>query len=237
MRVNAIILAGGKGSRLRPITYEIPKPLLPVRGKAVILHLIELFKLHNIKDIVISIGYLKDRIKEQLGNGKDFGVRIKYVEERLPLGTGGALKKAMDILSNTFICTNGDELKDINLKNMLRFHKKNNCLVTIAIKNVKNVHNYGVVKLRNSKIVEFIEKPKNMKNGYINTGLYVMEKKFISKYIGNGFVSLEREVFPIMAKEGELLAYKFRGQWFDTGTFDRYEKAIKYWKGLSKAKR
>ncbi len=233
----AIILCGGKGTRLRPITQEIPKPLIPVHGKALIEHLIDLFKKYDIKDIILSIGYKKDKIKEHFKNGEHLGVNISYIEENeeAPLGTAGPLKKARKLLTETFIVTNGDELKNINLEEMYGIHKQNKAIATIALTTVPDPSNYGVADLSGSRILRFIEKPPKEKapSNLINSGLYILEPEVID-LIPDGYAMLEKEVFPIVAHEGKLHGYPFSGQWFDTGNLERYERALAEWKGIRK---
>lgn len=233
----AVILCGGRGSRLRPITQEIPKPLIPVHGKALIEHLIELFKKYDIKEIILSVGYKKEKVKEYFGNGARWGVNINYIEEseEVPLGTAGPLKKGRALLTETFIVTNGDELKDINLEEMYELHKENGALATIALTTVPDPSNYGVAELSGSRILRFIEKPPKDKapSNLINSGLYIFEPDVLN-LIPDGFAMLEKDVFPIVAHEGKLVGYPFSGQWFDTGNIDRYERALQEWKGVSK---
>ena len=126
--MKAVILAGGKGTRLRPLTYKIPKALLPINGKTLTEHLFDLFKRHGITNIFISIGYLSGHIKNHFKNGKKFGVDIKYLEENEPLGTAGPLRLAKDNLNESFLVSNGDELKDIDLDEMYEQHKRNKAL-------------------------------------------------------------------------------------------------------------
>jgi len=229
----AIILVGGKGTRFRPITYELPKALLPVKGKTVPEHLIELFKKYNITEIIFSIGYLADKIQDYYGDGSKYGINISYIREDKPLGSAGAIKLASSLLKETFIVTNGDELKDINLGEMYRFHKKNKAVVTAALTKVNDPHNYGVAKINNDIIMEFIEKPPKNKepSNLINSGLSIWEPEAI-KLIPNGFSMYEKDVFPLLAKAKKLYGYVFSGQWFDTGSPERYEKALKGWKGI-----
>lgn len=230
--MNAFILAGGKGTRLLPLTKEIPKPMIPFQDKPLLEHVIGLFKKYSINDIILSLGYKAEKIKNYFGDGKNFGVNISYVEESEPLGTAGPLRLAKNLLTGTFVMCNADELKNIDLNDMLAFHKNNNAAGTIALTTVNNPSDYGVARMNGSKIQEFVEKPKDPAIGnLINSGLYVLEPEVIS-LIGEGMVSIERTVFPKLASEGKLLGYKFSGQWFDTGTPERYEKAIKEWKGL-----
>ncbi|MBW2985478.1 nucleotidyltransferase family protein [Candidatus Woesearchaeota archaeon] len=231
--MKAVILAGGKGTRLRPLTYETPKALLPVHGKTLTEHLFDLFKRHGITEVFLSIGYLGEKIKDYFKDGKEFGVDIKYLEENEPLGTAGPLKLAKNELTESFLVSNGDELKDINLDEMYKQHKKNKALVTIALTKVEDPSQYGVAKLDGEKILEFIEKPKKGEapSNLINSGLYIIEPEIIDM-IPDGFAMLEKEVFPKLAKQGRLFGYAFSGQWFDTGNMERYDKALKEWKGL-----
>jgi NDP-sugar pyrophosphorylase family protein len=231
--MKAVILAGGKGTRLRPLTYETPKALLPVHGKTLTEHLFDLFKRHGITEVFLSIGYLGEKIKDYFKDGKEFGVDIKYLEENEPLGTAGPLKLAKNELTESFLVSNGDELKDINLDEMYKQHKKNKALVTIALTKVEDPSQYGVAKLDGEKILEFIEKPKKEEapSNLINSGLYIIEPEIIDM-IPDGFAMLEKEVFPKLAKQGRLFGYAFSGQWFDTGNMERYDKALKEWKGL-----
>ncbi|MBS3137461.1 nucleotidyltransferase family protein [Candidatus Woesearchaeota archaeon] len=230
-----LILAGGKGTRLKPITHEIPKPLVPLQGKPIIEYTMELFKKFGIKDVLLSIGYKGDKIKDYYGNGKRHDLNIIYLEEDKPLGTGGPLKLAKQYLTDTFVMCNADELKSIDLEEMYYFHKKNNAVVTIALTTVKDPSAYGVARLEGSKILEFIEKPKkeDAPSNLINSGLYIMEPEVL-KYLPENqeTVSIEKDVFPRLAQAGKLYGYPFSGQWFDTGTLERYEKAIAEWKGL-----
>ncbi len=230
----AFILAGGKGTRLRPITDEIPKPLIPVQGKPVIEHVIDLFKRSGIRDIIISVGYKADKIRDALGDGRRLGVSITYIEETQPLGTAGPLRLAKPFLTGTFVMCNADELKDIDLNAMYLFHKEVNALATIALTTVDDPSSYGVAKLQGSKIQEFIEKPKkgSAPSNLISAGLYILEPDVIDIIPGAGPASIERDVFPAIASQGKLYGFPFSGQWFDTGTLERYERAIKEWKGI-----
>jgi NDP-sugar pyrophosphorylase family protein len=228
----AVILCGGEGTRLRPITYKIPKPLVPLQGKTLLEHIIDLFKKYDIQEIVLSVGYLKNTIKEYFGDGKKFGVSIKYLEEDEPLGTGGPLLLGKNMLNDTFIVSNGDELKNIDLLEMMNKHRKNNAMITIALTRVDDPSHYGVAKMRGEQIEEFIEKPKKEEapSNLINAGLYIMEPEVIDMIKGR--CSLERDIFPKIAGMGKLFGFHFSGQWFDTGNMERYENAIKNWRGI-----
>ena len=230
----AFILAGGLGTRLRPITHEIPKPLVPIQGKPIIEHLIDLFRKYDIRNIIVSIGHMGGKIKNHLGDGKKFGVNITYVEEEERLGTAGPLRLAENILTDSFIVTNVDELKDIDLHDMYFFHKEIESIATIALTTVADPSTYGVADMQGSKILKFVEKPKkeNTPSNLINAGIYIFEPEIFDYIPKSGFAMLEKDVFPKLAVDNKLCGYPFSGQWFDTGTMERYEKAIKEWKGL-----
>ncbi|MFH1916638.1 MAG: nucleotidyltransferase family protein [Nanoarchaeota archaeon] len=229
-----VILAGGMGTRLKPITTEIPKPLVPVQGKPILEHNIELLRLHDIKDIIISIGYKGEMIREYFGDGRKFGVNIFYVEEKEPLGTAGPLRLAEALLQSSFVLMNGDELKDIDLFEMFHCHKEHHAWGTIALTEVADPVSYGCAKLDGEKILAFIEKPSKGKepSSLINSGLYILEPDVIG-LIPNKNCSIEKEIFPKLAEKGVLYGFKFNGQWFDTGTFERLETAIQNWNGYT----
>ncbi|MFH1849816.1 MAG: nucleotidyltransferase family protein [archaeon] len=226
----AIILAGGKGTRLRPITYEIPKALIPVHGRTLTEHLFDLFKKFEVREIILSVGYLRNKIMDHFGDGSKFGVSISYVEEEDELGTAGPLRLAKHLLTETFLVSNGDELKKVNIEAMYALHKEKNALATIALTTVNNPSLYGVAKLSGSNILEFVEKPKadEAPSNLINSGLYILEPQVID-LIPKGFAMLEKDVFPKLADTGRLIGYPFSGQWFDTGNIQRYERALKEW--------
>jgi mannose-1-phosphate guanylyltransferase len=230
----ALILAGGKGTRLYPITKEIPKPLVPLHDKPIMQHTIELFKKYGIDEIIISIGYKGDKIKEYFGNGKRFGVSITYIEETEPLGTAGPLNLARPYLTDTFVMCNADELKNIDLNEMYIFHKEIGAAATIALTTVADPSQYGVAKLTGNKILEFIEKPPQgtAPSNLINAGLYILEPEVLN-YVQKGASSIERSVFPFIAKDTKLFGFPFSGQWFDTGTLARYEEAMEKWEDIA----
>ncbi len=233
--MKALILCAGEGTRMNPITLEIPKPMLPIKGKPVLEHIISLFKEYSINDIIINVYHLKQKIKDYFKDGRDFGINISYIEEEILSGTAGPIKKISKEIDDTFFVSNGDELKDLDLDKMYDFHKKNKAFATIALKEVKNPSKYGVVKLNKDKIIDFVEKPEKGKepSNLINAGLYLFEPEVI-KYIPDGFSKLEVDIFPKLIRKGKVFGYKFNGQWFDTGNFKRYEEAIKNWAGITK---
>lgn len=229
----AFILAGGKGTRMRPFTYEMPKPLIPLQGKPLLQHIIELLRKYEVREVVLSIGYLGDKVRDYFGNGSKLGMDITYIEEKEELGTAGALNLAKDQLTETFLMFNGDVLSNIDLTDLVRFHREKKGLSTIALTPVEDPSRFGVARLKGDRILEFIEKPEKTKgvSKLINAGVYVLEPEVI-KYVPKGRAMMETDVFPKLAKTGKLYGYPFDGQWFDTGTYEAYENAIKHWKGI-----
>src|SRR3989344_6010485 len=232
----AVILVGGKGTRLRPLTYEKPKCLFDVNGKTVTEHLLDLLKKYGVRDIILSVGHLKGKIKSHFEDGSRFGVNITYIEEDEPLGTAGPLRLAKEHLKESFIVSNGDELKNINIPRMFRLHKRKDALATLALTTVDDPTQYGVARLDGSRIVEFVEKPKKDEapSNLINAGFYILEPKVLDM-IPEGFSMLEKDVFPKLAKMNRLRGFPFAGQWFDIGTVERYKMAEKQWKGITAA--
>lgn len=228
----AVILAGGHGAKMRPFTYEMPKSLFPVSGKPILEYTIELLRKYDIRDIIIVISHLGEKIREHMGNGKKYGVNIRYVKEEKPMGTAGSLRQAQHLLGKgTFIVLHGDIVVDTDLTDIVSFHNEQDVIATLALTSVVDPSIYGSVKLHGAKIVDFIEKPQKNKqtSQLINSGIYVFEPE-IFKYIPLNGVSLLEDIFPKLAKEKKLAGFSFEGQWFDIGTPVSYERAIKEWK-------
>lgn len=229
----AVILAGGKGTRLRPFTYELPKPLIPLQGKPLLQHSLDLLKSHGITEIYLSIGYKGKQIKDYFGNGEKFGLDIKYLEEKEPLGTAGPLKLAEKYLDDTFLLIWCDVLADIDLDDFISFHKNSGGLATMALASVDDVTAFGVASLKGSKINGFVEKPakEDAPSNLINAGMIILEPKVFKYFPDQKVISIEKEVYPKIVEAGKMYGYPFFGQWYDTGTHEAYEKAIKGWKG------
>lgn len=226
MPKKAFILAGGQGTRLRPITYEIPKPMIPIKGRPLLEHTINLLRKYDIREIIISIGYLGEKIKEYFGNGSKFGVTIHYIEEKEPMGTAGPLKLARKMLDTTFLMLNGDNVFNLDLVQMYRFHKKENASATIALTAVEDPSRYGVTRMNGAKIIEFLEKPQRWESNLINAGVYILEPEALD-LIPEGFSKIETDVFPVIASRNKLCGYPFEGYWKDLGTLESYEEALK----------
>ena len=229
--MKGFILAGGEGTRLYPVTLEIPKPLITVHGIPVLTYLINLYLDNNIDNIRINIQkkhsqYFQNWKKKYFPNKN-----IKFIIENKPSGTfSPLLKTSPQWFSETIVVSNGDELKKLNLKKMIEWHNKQGGIVTIGLVKVKDPQSYGSVKLKNNKIVKFGEKSKSPLSSYINSGLYLINPEIKNYFPKNKkFVMLEEDLFPKLAKEEKLFGYKWQGKWQDIGTLKRWEEAIKNW--------
>lgn len=230
---HAVVLVGGKATRLRPLTETMPKALIELQGRVIIDHVLELFKKYDVNNITLSVGYLKEQIKDHCKDGSGLGLNIDYVEEDEPLGTAGPLKLLPQQMTETFIVCNGDELKEIDIEKMYEFHKAHGGLATLALTEVEDPSAYGVARMEGDKILEFVEKPKreDAPSNFINAGFYMMEPEVL-EMIPEGRAMFEMDVFPQLAQDGKLFGFKFPGQWFDTGNFERLETARQQWRGL-----
>ena len=227
----AVILAGGKGTRLYPITYEIPKPLLPVNKKPIINYLVDLFLTQKVEEIAVLVSqeFKDDFYWWQKRYYPDNNFLL--VEEKEPLGTFGGLYLLKDWLKNgDFFMTNGDELKKIDLVEMGKFHSRKPGLATVALVEVPNPQDYGVAICEQEMIKEFLEKPENPPSKYISSGLYLLSPHVLQNHPGAKFSMIEKDLFPKLAKNNQLAGFKFRGKWTDCGTWDRYSQALKNWK-------
>ncbi len=233
--MKAIILAGGLGTRLRPITYEIPKPLITVKKKPIINHLIHLFFRHGITDIAVlaSEAHREDFLKWHEYSNPDLSQgNITIFFETKPRGTFGGMKLLLEWLGGEkFILSNGDELKDFDLKKLGEFHITHKPVGTIALVQVPNPSEYGVPVLEDHKIREFLEKPKNPPTDFISSGLYILEPSvFDYADFSKEYIMIEKDIFPVLAKEGKLAGLRLEGaRWYDCGNLERWEKAIREW--------
>ena len=238
----AIILAGGKGTRLYPVTLETPKQLLTVNKKPIINYLIEMFRKHGVEEIAVAVrksdfddfSWWLRRWQNDLG-----GVWVNLMVEEEPMGTLGYWAHNLHAWTGneSFFLTNGDELKDINLSAMSEYHYKIGGLATIAAVEVANPKEYGVIVFSDDNenyIEKFLEKPENPPTNFISSGLYLLDpriKDYIKEEISQNkrFLMIEKDLFPKLAGTKNLSAYKSSGKWFDCGNLERWEKAIKEW--------
>jgi mannose-1-phosphate guanylyltransferase len=224
--MKAVILAGGLGTRLRPITYKTPKPLVPLMGKPLVMHIIDSLP-PRVDTVVLAVSYMKDVLEEYF-RVNDCGRKVILVNETTPLGTGGAIKNVEEHLDDTFIVFNGDVLTSIDIDSMVKYHREKGGVGTISLWQVENPTAFGVVGLdKDNRINAFQEKPSMAEavSNMINAGVYVFEPDMLDN-IGKGSVSIEKEVFPKVLDQG-LYGYRYGGYWVDCGTRESYLKAQK----------
>ena len=223
--MQALILAGGEGTRLRPLTSTMPKPVVPLAGRPHITLMIDWLRGHGVDDVILSCGFLADGVRAVLGDGEELGVRLRYVEEPEPLGTGGALRYAGELLDERFLMLNGDVLCDLDLGAQLAQHERTGARATIALVGVEDPSAYGLVRLAEDHAVrEFLEKPSpdQIDTNLINAGAYVLERSVLEGMAPPGSnISIERDVFPDLVGRG-LYGFEAEGYWLDIGTPDRY---------------
>jgi len=223
--MQALILVGGLGTRLRKIAKDIPKVMVDLKGKPFLEYLILQFKKYNLDDIVLCAGYLKEKIESYFGNGDHLGVNIVYSEEPKPLGTGGAIKLAENLVkSDNFIVMNGDSFFDIDLDKLISYHFSKRALATIALAEVKDIRRFGIVKIdKDGKIESFFEKAKKQNSNLINGGIYLLNKE-IFKYIPKDkSISLEKEIFPKLINSNRFYGACFKNYFIDIGIPKAYE--------------
>lgn len=224
-----LILAGGEGTRLISIN-EIPKPLIPIHGKQILEHQINFLKKYDIRNVILSVDYMHDKIKEHFGNGSRFGIDIDYIVEKRPLGTAGSLQ-LMKNVRDSFALLNVDTLMDPNITEMYEFHKKEGTIATILLVTVDDPSLFGVAKMRGNRILGFVSKPsmKKAPSKLVHAGFCIFEPEVIN-FVPKGRFMIE-DLFQRLAKKGEISGFVHDGSIFDVGTTEGYSKAIKNWKG------
>jgi mannose-1-phosphate guanylyltransferase / phosphomannomutase len=227
--VKAVIMAGGEGTRLRPQTSNLPKPMLPLVGRPMMEHIVALLRRHGITDIVVTVAFLPNAIRSYFGDGSELGVQMGYATEESPLGTAGSVRNAREQLTDRFLVISGDVLTDIDLSSVISFHEKNQALATIALSAVENPLEFGIVITREDGSIErFLEKPGwgQVFSDTINTGIYVLEPEIFERIPEGRSVDFSSEVFPAVLDAGEpIYGYVAEGYWEDVGTTAAYLKA------------
>jgi mannose-1-phosphate guanylyltransferase len=224
--LKAVILVGGQGTRLRPLTYNTPKPMVPVLNVPFLEHVIRNLKEHNVTEIVMAQHYLAASMKDYFGNGSKLGVKLYYVMEESPMGTAGAVKNVEDFLDSTFFVLNGDIFHNRDFTGMLKFHRRHRAKATIVLSPVDDPTMYGVIETdKRNKVKRFLEKPKpeEVTTNMINAGTYVLEPEVLQRVPPDTRFTFEREVFPQMLTDGlPVYAYPTDNYWMDTGTPEKY---------------
>lgn len=219
--MKAVILCGGEGTRLRPYTYNIPKPMLKLGNRPILEFVLLNLKRYGVKDFILTVGYLHDRILDYFGDGSKLGINIEYLVEDEKLNTAGSVLGAKDRLNDTFFVGMGDHITAINVNDMLAFHRWKGNIATIALKMQGTPMEYGIVSVdENDSVSTFLEKP--ILSNLINAGIYILEPE-IFDYIGPK-EDFARDVFPKMLASGKgISGYKFTEYWADIGRIHDYE--------------
>ena len=222
----AVILVGGHGVRLQPLSYHMPKPMMPVLNRPFLEHIIAYLAKFAVTDITLALSHLPELIRSHLGDGSNLGVQLHYTVEDSPLGTAGAVKNANRYLDSTFAVLNGDIFTDLNIADMLAFHQHKKAKVTIALTWVDNPCAFGVVETDSEdRVRRFTEKPNPNKatTHWINAGIYILEPEILRHIPVSSYYMFERGLFPLLLKLNEpVYGYPFRGYWLDMGTPEKY---------------
>lgn len=219
--MQAVILAGGLGTRLRPLTYKIPKVMVSIKGKPFLEYQLELLKKNNIGQVVLCVGYLSEYIKEYFGNGEKFGLKIVYSEEKEPLGTGGALKNASSFLDDKFLLLNGDTFLDIDYSDLFsEFVKSRKAGMLAVFKNQPKILKNNITAANNNEIINYSKKEEGGAN-FVDAGCQVFDKKIMNLIPSTGAVSLEEKIWPVLISKKELIIYPVDQKFYDIGTFER----------------
>lgn len=225
--MKAILLAGGKGTRLRPLTIHTPKPIVPIFNRPFLHYQLDLLKqVPEIDEVILSLNYQPRRIEEIFGDGEGLGIKIRYVVEPAPLGTAGAIKYAGDKLTESVVVFNGDVLTEIDLAAVIRLHRERRARATIVLTPVENPSAYGLVESdADGNVARFLEKPTpdQITTNHINAGIYVLEPDTFDRIPSAIAWSIERSYFPSLVERREtFVAYVYNGYWIDIGTPEKY---------------
>src|SRR5688572_16477632 len=225
--MKAILLAGGKGTRLRPLTIHTPKPIVPIFDRAFLHYQIDLLKqVPEIDEVILSLNYQPRRIEEIFGDGAGTGIRIRYVVEPAPLGTGGAVRFAAHGITDTLVVFNGDVMTSVDVNRVVALHRERQAKATIVLTPVDNPSAYGLVETQpDGAVKRFLEKPgaNEITCNTINAGIYVLEPDLFERIPKDTAYSIERSYFPSLVDRGEpFFAYVDRGYWIDIGTPEKY---------------
>src|SRR5213596_2730317 len=227
--MKAVVMAGGEGTRLRPLTSNQPKPMVPVVGKPCMEHILELLRDHGMDEVIVTVAFLPQSIRSYFGQGETLGMEIGYSVEESPLGTAGSVRLAGRQLDDTFLVISGDALCDVDLSELIGFHKERGAAVTIGLKAVDNPLEFGIVVTdEEGRIERFLEKPSwgQVFSDTINTGIYVLEPEVLRHVPADRPFDFSKELFPLLLEMGRpLYGYVCDGYWQDIGNLDQFRQA------------
>src|ERR671931_2772974 len=222
-------MAGGEGPRLRPLTSNQPKPMVPIVGKPCMEHILELVRAHGFEDVIVTVAFLPQAIRSYFGDGESLGLTIEYSVEESPLGTAGSVRLASDRLDETFLVISGDALCDIDLGALVAFHREKEAAVTIGLKSVDNPLEFGIVVTdEDGRVERFLEKPSwgQVFSDTINTGIYVLEPEVLRHVPTDRPYDFSKELFPLLLEMGRpIYGYVVDGYWQDIGNLDQFRQA------------
>ena len=228
--MRAVLMAGGSGTRLRPLTCDLPKPMVPILNRPIAEHIINLLKRHQITEVIATLHYLPDVLRDYFQDGSDFGIQMTYaVEEDQPLGTAGCVKNIAELLDETFLVISGDSITDFDLTAAIAFHKQNKSKATLILTRVPNPIEFGVVITdTEGRINRFLEKPSSSEifSDTVNTGTYILEPEVLEYLPANTECDFSKDLFPLLlAKDEPMYGYIAQGYWCDVGHLDAYREA------------
>jgi mannose-1-phosphate guanylyltransferase / phosphomannomutase len=228
--MRAVLMAGGSGTRLRPLTCDLPKPMVPILNRPIAEHIINLLKRHNIYEVIATLHYLPDALRDYFQDGSDFGVQMTYaVEEDQPLGTAGCVKNIAELLDETFLVISGDSITDFDLTAAIQFHKQQKSKATLILTRVPNPIEFGVVITdKDGRINRFLEKPSTSEifSDTVNTGTYILEPEVLEYLPANTECDFSKDLFPLLlAKDEPMYGYIAQGYWCDVGHLDAYRES------------
>lgn len=228
--IRTIMMAGGKGTRLRPLTLVRPKPMIPLVNKPIIEYTIDMLKKSGFNDIIMTLNYMSTDIKKYFKDGSEFDVDIRYSVEKWPLGTGGSVKKAEKYIDDTFMVVSGDVLTDVDFKDIIRFHKEKGAIATMVLTEVEDPTHFGIAVMdKDNKITEYLEKPapEDAFSNVANTGIYIFEPEIFDFFEGKDKeVDFSKDIFPeVIKQDAGIYGYVFNGYWNDIGRPETYLEA------------
>ena len=225
--IRTIMMAGGKGTRLRPLTLVRPKPMIPLVNKPIIEYTVNKLKKSGFNDIIMTLNYMSTNIKNYFKDGSEFGMDIRYSVEKWPLGTGGSVKKAEKYIDDTFMVVSGDVLTDVDFKDVVRYHKEKGAIATMVLTEVEDPTHFGIAVMdKNHKITEYLEKPSPEEafSNVANTGIYIFEPEIFDFFDGKDKeVDFSKDIFPeVIRQDAGIYGYVFNGYWNDIGRPETY---------------